>query len=116
MNYRITQYYQGGSVCSPSRYTQLTGRWPAEFRIHGHYAKAEQYTQRAMSQFLDPSAATLPKLLKACGYYTAHVGKWHLGLPPQAEKGASRVELYNIPADPAEQNNVAGQHPDIVCV
>jgi arylsulfatase A len=32
----FTQYYQGGSVCSPSRCTLMTGRWPAEFRIHGH--------------------------------------------------------------------------------
>ncbi len=92
----FTQYYQGGSVCSPSRCTQLTGRWPAEFRIHGHYAKAEQNTQRAMSQFLDPSAATLPKLLKAGGYYTAHVGKWHLGLPPQAEKGVAALRDYGF--------------------
>jgi len=66
----FTQYYQGGSVCSPSRCTLMTGRWPAEFRIHGHYAGPEE--------------------------------------------NRSRVELYNIPADPSEQNNVAAQHAGIV--
>lgn len=92
----FTQYYQGSSVCSPSRCAQLTGRWPAEFRIHGHYAAAKENTQRGMSQFLDPSVATLPKLLKAGGYFTAHIGKWHLGLPPQAEKGGTALRDYGF--------------------
>ena len=37
-------------------------------------------------------------------------GQWKLLLNPDR----SRVELYDIPADASEQNNLAGQHPDLV--
>jgi N-acetylgalactosamine-6-sulfatase len=37
-------------------------------------------------------------------------GKWKLLMNPDR----SRVELYDIPADPSELNNLAGERPDVV--
>lgn len=75
----LTQFYVCGSVCSPSRCAFFTGQYPARHRIHGHYATPEQNQARGMSQFLDPQVPNVARLLKAAGYYTAHIGKWHLG-------------------------------------
>ncbi|WP_406697631.1 sulfatase-like hydrolase/transferase [Singulisphaera sp. Ch08] len=75
----LTQYYQCGSVCSPSRTAQITGRYPSRFGVHGHFATNEQNQKRGMPNWLDPEAVTLAKLLKTQGYTTAHFGKWHLG-------------------------------------
>ena len=75
----FTQFYVNGSVCSPSRCAFLTGQYPARHRVHGHYADAAQNKARGMSQWLDPQVPNVASLLKAGGYVTAHVGKWHLG-------------------------------------
>jgi arylsulfatase A-like enzyme len=75
----FTQYYQCGSVCSPSRTALVTGRYPARYGVHGHFATDALNQARGMPNWLDPDTVTLPKLLKTRGYTTAHFGKWHLG-------------------------------------
>ncbi|GIW94598.1 MAG: N-acetylgalactosamine-6-sulfatase [Pirellulaceae bacterium] len=75
----FTQFYVNGSVCSPSRCAFFTGQYPARHRIHGHYATVQQNAARGMSQFLDPAVLNVASLLRAAGYRTAHIGKWHLG-------------------------------------
>lgn len=98
---RLTQFYVCSGVCSPSRTAFMTGRYPARFAIHGHLATPESNAKRAMPNWLDPKATTLPKLLKQAGYATAHFGKWHLGngkdAPPPSEYGfdATRTLLSN---------------------
>ncbi|MBA4065626.1 MAG: N-acetylgalactosamine 6-sulfate sulfatase (GALNS) [Isosphaera sp.] len=95
----FTHFYVTGSVCSPSRCGFLTGQFPGRHALHGHLATPDQNKARAMPDWLDPNAVTLPRLLKSAGYATAHVGKWHLGsgkdAPHPREYGFDLVKSVN---------------------
>lgn len=72
---RFTDFYSGAAVCSPSRAVLLTGRHHIRT---GVYSWINDSTQN--SHLLEREV-TLAEVLKQAGYATAHVGKWHLGLP-----------------------------------
>ncbi len=72
---RFSDFYSGCAVCSPSRATLMTGRHHIRT---GVYSWIHDPSQR--SHLLEREV-TLPEILKEAGYATAHVGKWHLGLP-----------------------------------
>lgn len=88
----FTQYYVNASVCSPSRAALMTGQFPAQLGIHGHFATEELNKRRSMPNALDPTVPTLTRLLKQNGYTTAHFGKWHLGNGP----GALLPDAYGL--------------------
>jgi arylsulfatase A-like enzyme len=75
-----TQGYVPAPVCSPSRAGLLTGRDPRRF---GYQANLNQgalaYATRPELLGLPPGEHTLGDHLKAAGYRTGLVGKWHLG-------------------------------------
>ncbi|MEW6746971.1 MAG: sulfatase-like hydrolase/transferase [Planctomycetota bacterium] len=74
----FTNFYVNGPVCSPTRCAFLTGRFPGELRVHGHFGTPEQNRDRGMPDWLDPAVPTITKLLRDSGYATGHIGKWHL--------------------------------------
>lgn len=74
---RFTQFYTTSPVCSPTRAGIMTGHYPQRYGIH-----SADLPERAARYPLPGSATTLAEVLKQAGYYTAHVGKWHLGEPP----------------------------------
>ena len=70
---RLTDYYAAAPICSPSRAGLLTGCYPRRIGM-------ETWVQRADStRGIHPDEVTLAELLKANGYATACIGKWHLG-------------------------------------
>lgn len=72
---RMTQFYANSTVCSPSRASLLTGRYPDMAGVPGVIRQFEKNSWG----YLDPSAELIPFPLKQQGYHTAIIGKWHLG-------------------------------------
>jgi len=78
---RFTQGYANSSVCSPTRFALMTGRW--QHRLRGGADEPIRSNARGDATLgLPPSHPTLPSLLRDAGYATALAGKWHLGYPP----------------------------------
>lgn len=70
---KFTDAYAASAVCTPSRYSILTGRYP--FRNNrAHILPGDA------GCIIDPGLDTMPRLFQRAGYRTGIVGKWHLGL------------------------------------
>ena len=67
----FTKFYAASAVCTPTRASIMTGRYPLRFSINKHFNDVDLW--------LPESATTVAELLRDAGYNTAHVGKWHLG-------------------------------------
>ena len=77
---RLTQFYAAASVCTPSRAGLLTGRLP----VRSGMASSERRVLFPDSPGGLPDAEiTIAEALKAEGYATAAIGKWHLGHLPE---------------------------------
>jgi uncharacterized sulfatase len=76
---RFTQFYVNAPICSPSRVAFTTGQYPNRWRITSYLDSRKIDKDRGVADWLDPRAPSLARMLHDAGYYTAHVGKWHMG-------------------------------------
>ena len=99
---RFTDAHTTSSVCTPTRYGILTGRynWRSTLKKSVLWGMSEPLIER--------KRLTVPGFLRKNGYHTAVVGKWHLGLGwqllPNGEKrkpktGAARGDGWQIDYD-----------------
>jgi len=72
---RLTSFYAGATVCTPSRMALLTGAYPTRLG----WTKGVVGYKISTSRGLNPKALTMAEIFKAAGYRTAITGKWHLG-------------------------------------
>lgn len=86
---RLTNWYSNCPVCSPSRASLLTGRYPANAGVT-HILGGNRTTPG-----LPASEVTIAKALKPLGYRTAHFGKWHLGLTKECRPNAHGFDEFH---------------------
>jgi len=87
----FTDAHAGSSVCTPTRYGVLTGRYAWRTRLQ----RGVLGGRRTHDPLISESRLTVPSLLKMSGYNTACIGKWHLGFQFMDENGG-KVQLERI--------------------
>jgi len=78
---RFTAWYSNSPVCSPSRASLLTGRYPGNAGVRAILSGHRTATG------LPPTVPTLATALRRLDYQTAMFGKWHLGLAEGSRPG-----------------------------
>jgi arylsulfatase A len=83
---RFTNAYAACPVCSPTRASIMTGKYPARLGITNylpgtHHLPHSKLIAPVSRQFLPLEETTIAEELRIAGYVSAAIGKWHLGGP-----------------------------------
>jgi len=107
---RFTNAYAACPVCSPTRASILTGRYPARLHltdwIPGHKRPRAKLRVPEFNQQLPLKEVTIAEALKRAGYVSGSIGKWHLARPPGAAGEGKAV----FPGDQGFDFGFGGDH------
>ncbi len=87
---RFTNWYSNSPVCSPSRASVFTGKYPEKHGILDVLASNAQFNVPG----LRAKEKTLATELKQAGYRTGHFGKWHMGSAPHSRPMAKGIDEF----------------------
>ena len=78
---RFTDGYAANPVCSPTRYSIMTGKYPTRVGATNWFSgkRSGRFLPAPLNDVMPLEEITIAEALKAHGYRTAFVGKWHLG-------------------------------------
>ncbi|GIW81603.1 MAG: sulfatase [Gemmatales bacterium] len=98
---RFTNGYAANPVCSPTRYSIMTGKYPSRVDATNFFSgmRAGKFLPAPLNDRMPLSEITVAEALKTAGYRTAFVGKWHLGPTPEFWPEAQGFDI-----------NIAGHH------
>lgn len=91
---KFRQFYNG-TRCCPSRASLLTGLYPHQAGVGNMNNQTDTPGYRGFPQ---PNTVTIAEVLKAAGYHTSMVGKWHLSAGPKTPRPTDRGfdEFYGM--------------------
>lgn len=88
---RFTNAYAAATVCSPTRASIMTGKYPARLHLTD-FIPGKEYQNKmldtpAWTKYLPQNEITIAEVLKNAGYKTGHFGKWHLNIDKKYKPG-----------------------------
>jgi len=78
---RFTDGYAANPVCSPTRYSLMTGKYPTRVQATNFFTgkRAGKFHPAPLANKMPLEDITIAQALKKAGYATFFAGKWHLG-------------------------------------
>jgi len=107
---RLTSFYAGATVCTPSRMALMTGAYPSrvgwEIGVMGY--------KMGFHDGMSTQALTIAEIFKSEGYATGISGKWHIGDQPETRPGAQGFDFSYYSSHSNNQTRKTWRGDDVV--